>query len=271
MKSLSTDHVSPLGRTQLAKLVRDSGDVIQVEDAARLLAVQRTAVAKALARWTKQGWLRRVSQGTYVAASLDSMQSEHVLDDPWVLIPALYDPCYVGGRSAAEHWDLTEQIFNDIVVLTGRKLRERSQERHGITFTLKHIRPDQIFGTKSVWRGRSKIAVADIHRTIVDMLDEPSLGGGIQHVEDCLRVYLARTDRNDATLIGYADRVGNGAVFKRLGFLAERDPNGAALLEPCRARLSQGNAKLDTALECSRLVSRWKLLVPPSWLTKAAL
>ena len=31
-----------------------------------------------------------------------------------------------------------------------------------------------------------------------------------------------RTDRDDQKLIEYGDRLGNGAVFKRLGFLAEK-------------------------------------------------
>jgi predicted transcriptional regulator of viral defense system len=54
------------------------------------------------------------------------------------------------------------------------------------------------------------------------------------------------------------------AVFKRLGFLAEgRD--SAALSELCRARLTAGNAKLDPALACKRLISRWRLLIPPTW------
>lgn len=270
MEHVEAVHASPLGRAQLAKLVREASDVIHVADAARLLDADRTDVSKALARWTKQGWLRRVGHGAYVAASLDSIQNEHVLDDPWVLVPALFSPAYIGGRTAAEHWDMTEQIFNDTVVLTGRKLRERSQSRHGATFTLKHIAEDKIFGTKVIWRGHSKIAVSDIHRTIVDMLDDPAIGGGIQHVEDCVRAYLARPDRDDAALIAYADRLGNGAVFKRLGFLAERVDKGEALLALCRERLSQGNAKLDSALDCTRLVSRWKLLVPPLWLGEAA-
>ena len=53
------------------------------------------------------------------------------------------------------------------------------------------------------------------------MLDNPDLGAGIQHVADCLTTYFDRKDRDDDKLIAYADRLGNGAVFKRLGFLAE--------------------------------------------------
>ena len=101
------------------------------------------------------------------------------------------------------------------------------------------------------------------------MLDDPAIGGGIQHVSDCLSAYLKRFDRDDARLFEYADRLANGAVFKRLGVLAETDANGAALLAPCQQRLTKGNAKLDPSLLCPRLITRWRLWVPTCWPTRA--
>jgi predicted transcriptional regulator of viral defense system len=256
----------PHGRVKLTAVVRAAGDIIHIDDAARALDLPRSEAAKLLARWASQAWLRRVGRGAYVAVPLDLLESELVLDDPWVLVPALFAPAYIGGWSAAEHWDLTEQIFRDIMVLTAQSVRQKTQHHHGADFVLKHIRKDKIFGAKSVWRGRTKIPVSDTHRTIIDMLDDPALGGGIQHVADCLHAYLHRGDRDEAKLIAYGDRLGNGAVFKRLGFLAERDPNGEALIVPCRERLTAGNAKLDPALICPRIVSKWRLCVPESWL-----
>ena len=61
------------------------------------------------------------------------------------------------------------------------------------------------------------------------MLNEPSLGGGIQHVSDCLNAYLRRSDRNETTLIEYAERLRNGAIFKRLGFLIEQREDASSL------------------------------------------
>ena len=87
---------------------------------------------------------------------------------------------------------------------------------------------------------------------------------------DCLSSYLRCADRNDDVLIGYAETLGNGAVFKRLGFLAEEHPDAAALAEACRVHLTNGNAKLDPSLECSRLISKWRLWVPPNWATGRA-
>ena len=270
MEYTGTESSLPSGRAQLARLIRAAGDVIRIEDAQRSLDLSREDAAKRLARWTKQGWLRRVGSGAYVPASLDSLNSQHVLDDPWVLVPALYGPAYIGGRTAAEHWDLTEQIFNDIVVFTARPIRDRQARHHGALFTLKRIKPENIFGTKCVWRHRTKVEVSDIHRTIVDMLDDPAVGGGIQHVSDCLRAYLVRSDRDDGALLRYGDRLGNGAVFKRLGFLVDGDERASSLASECITRLTKGNAKLDPAIKAKRLITKWRLWIPATWEKAAA-
>ena len=122
-----------------------------------------------------------------------------------------------------------------------------------------------MFGTKAVWRGNTRVLVSDIHRTIIDILDNPKLGGGIQHVSDCLAVYLKNPDRSDETLIEYAENLGNGAVMKRLGYLVDRLSDPSKLSISCRERMTAGNAKLDSALKCTRLISRWRLWVPPNW------
>ena len=257
----------PKGRRRLADVVRGASDIIRIADAERALGVSRSDAAKLLSRWTGQGWLRRVGPGLYAPVGLESLTSELILDDPWVLVPVLFEPAYVGGRTAAEYWDLTEQIFRDIVVMTARPVRERSQHHHGANFTLKRIQENRIFGTKTVWRGRTRIAVSDVHRTIIDMLDDVDVGAGIQHVADCLASYFSHRDRNVDKLIAHADRLGNGAVFKRLGYLAERGGLGVpTLVDACSKRLTQGNAKLDPGFPCRRLVSRWRLFVPESWM-----
>jgi len=258
----------PVGRRKLGAVIRSSGDLITTDDVVSALSVERPAASKLLSRWTEQGWLRRVGRGTYVAAPLDSLGSEHVLTDPWVLVPALYSPGYIGGRTAAEHWDLTEQLFRDIVVMTARPVRRSRELRHGTQFTLHHVPKAHLFATQTVWRGQSRVLVSNLHRTIIDILNTPAVGGGIQHVADCLDAYLRRPDRDDTLLIEYGDRLGNGAVFKRLGFLVERHASSSGLQEACLRRLTQGNAKLDPVLDCTRLVSRWRLWVPPTWLGK---
>ena len=261
----------PRGRAQLVEVLSTAGDVIHVNDVVIALNLDRISAAQRLSRWAQQGWLRRVGRGAYVAASMDTMGSDRVLDDPWVLVPALFAPAYIGGRTAAEHWNLTEQIFRDIFVMTAQAVREKRQERHGALFSLKHIDGRKIFGTSNVWRQRTRVPVSDVHRTIIDIFDKPAIGGGIQHVADCFASYLRRDDRDDEKLMEYAMGLGNGAVFKRLGFLAEQLPDGANLSRLCEGHLSGGHAKLDPVQEGTQVVSKWRLRVPEGWAHKVSL
>lgn len=111
----------PEGRARLAAVIKAAGPVVRIEDAQETLRISRTVAAKLLSRWASQGWLRRVGTGVYMPVQLELLDAEQVVEDPWILVPVLFDPAYVGGRTAAEHGDLTEQIFRDIVVYTKRR------------------------------------------------------------------------------------------------------------------------------------------------------
>jgi predicted transcriptional regulator of viral defense system len=253
------------GRDQLSAVVRTAGQLVTVDDAIRALNVDRTAAAKTLARWNRQGWLKRLRRGLYAPVPLAASRGDQVLEDAWTLVPELFEPGYVGGASAAHHWDLTEQLFRTVFVYTARPVRQRAQAIHDVSFSIRHVRKELIFGTHPLWRGRIKIQVSDLHRTLVDMLDDPSAGGGARQVSECVAAYFRRDDAASDRLITYADRVGNGAVFKRLGFLAERVGAPAAIAAACLERLTKGNARLDPSQTSPRLVRKWKLWVPASW------
>lgn len=231
----------------------------------KTLGVERRAATKLLARWQHQGWIRRVGRGIYAPVPLDALTTGQVLKDPWILMPALFSPGYIGGWTAAEHWDLTEQLFRSIFVFTAKPFRLKEQSVQGVSFTLHRVPETALFGLKPVWRGQMRVPVSDKHRTIVDLLAEPATGGGIRHAEHCLRNYLRSNEADAATLIAYGEKLGNGAFFKRLGFLVSQVPGNDALAEACRQRLTQGNAKLDPALPCRRLVKAWRLWVPRNW------
>ena len=255
----------PKGRMQLSQVLRGAGEVVSVDDVSGILSIERQAASKLLARWNDQGWVRRLRRGFYAPVPITALGQEQVLEDPWVIIPELFGPACIGGWSAAEHWGLTEQLFRSTCVFTSRLIREKEQTIEGIPFVLKHVRPEMLFAMRPVWRGTVKIDVSDPAKTIIDMLDDPAIGGGIRHVADCLTAYFERDDASGGELLTIADRLGNRAVFKRLGFLAERLPGQQELAAACRERLSQGTAKLDPSAPCPNMITRWRLWVPPSW------
>jgi len=253
-------------RKRLRNILIETQGTITVEQASQTLSLPLDKTARLLSRWTKQGWLRRVRRGLYVPVPLEAASPEIAIEDPWLIADSLFNPCYIGGWSAAEYWDLTEQIFNAIVVLTTTKPRKRKQAIAGINFFLKTVASDRLFGTKTVWRERIKVQVSDPGRTIIDLLDDPRLGGGIRPCYDIIVNYLNSDNKDLNLLLKYAERLGNGAVFKRMGYLIEGVlPEEKEFLAECLARIKKGKSKLDPALSAERLVTKWQLWVPNSW------
>ena len=254
-------------RARLALVLRGTKGTISVSEAAGLLDVPASIAAKMLSRWTQAGWLSRVRRGLYVPVSIESRTADVPLEDPWTIAARLYEPCYIGGWSAAEYWDLTEQIFRTVLVMTTRKPRQRKTKIKGTDFLLRTVSDKALFGLKPVWRGQVKVNLSDPARTVIDMLGEPKLGGGIRSATDMFVVYLKSEKKDLDLLVNYAEQLGNGAVFKRMGFLMEGLGYGdEAIVKRCREKLTTGYAKLDTSLPAERLVTRWRLWVPERWL-----
>lgn len=253
-------------RQRLSLLLRGTKGTVSVGDAAGILGLPRDAAAKLLARWAAKGWLSRVRRGLYVPVPLESRTADVPLEDAWPVAMRLFAPCYIGGWSAAEYWDLTEQIFRTVVVLTTQRPRERRPRIKGTDFLLRTVPEKSLFGLKSVWRGQTKVEVSDPSRTVLDFLNDPQLGGGIRSVTDIFKNYLGSDKKNLNLLLDYAKRLDNGAVFKRLGFLLELlATEDKAAIAGCQKNLTTGNVKLDPALPCPSLVTRWRLWVPKQW------
>jgi predicted transcriptional regulator of viral defense system len=255
----------PTSRARLATILRAAKEVVSVELVSKTLGIERGPAAKLLSRWAAQGWLRRIGAGLYVPVPLDLAGNEQIVTDPWVLVPTLFGQCYIGGWTAAHHWELTEQLFNETVVFTARRVTVKRVTAQGAVFLLHNATPKRFFGLKTLWRGSTKVSISDAARTLVDMLSAPETGAGIDHVAECLATFLSAKTGDRELLVRYAEQLGNGAVFKRLGFLAETKIGDKKLAEACRSRLTKGYARLDPAMAGASLVTSWRLWVPSRW------
>lgn len=255
--------LSATSREQLSRLLRDSPSVLTAGVAASTLGLTHAAAARKLAVWSRAGWLARIRRGAYVPVPIESASADIALEDPWSVAAVMYSPCYIGGWSAAEHWGLTEQIFGSLCVMTATRPRDRRPVLRKTRFELHTVSPSSFIGLKAVWRGSARVQVSDPVRTIIDMLADPALAGGVRHLIEMLETFLHDRPKEAAKLAGYASELGIGSVFKRLGYLLQRNhPGEVALIELCRKSLSAGYAKLDPALPADRLVTAWRLWVP---------
>ena len=248
-------------RKMVTSLHRGTSGPFTPSEAANLLNMNINRSRRFLAYLAENGWLTRIRRGLYSTISLDVVDPSRWKEDPWIIAAKVFTPFYIGGWSACEHWGLTEQIFKDTVVITGHKMRSRHIEIQGTPFIVKTVRDDKIFGTEVVWRGRTRIPVSDPARTMVDILDDPGIGGGIRHVTDILKSYLSHSKRNDSLLLEYIHKMGNKTVFKRLGYLLESiSASETNLLEECHKAISSGISLLDpTATRQGRIKRKWNL------------
>jgi predicted transcriptional regulator of viral defense system len=184
-------------------------------------------------------------------------------EDSWIVADALFSPCYIGGWSAAEHWELTDQIFNDIVVCTGLRPRCRHQTIKGINYLLTTVHQQDLWGLVSVWRRNVKISVSSPERTLADILDNPALGGGIKHAAEIVHAYFDGEHRNDTALVECLRKTMNRTVCKRLGFILEILKLNAPIVTTfCAGQISAGYSKLDPSIRTrGRLLRKWNLVV----------
>ncbi|MGS2722956.1 type IV toxin-antitoxin system AbiEi family antitoxin domain-containing protein [Porticoccus sp. GXU_MW_L64] len=249
---------------RLSILLRATSGSIRVDDAMRALNLDRSHAAKLLAGWHKQGVIRRVARGLYVPIQPSALGQTQVLDNPWVLVSELYEPGYVGGWSALEHWELTEQLFRSVCVLTNKRMAYGDRMHQGVNFFVKRIAENRLFGTKTVWVESKKVLISDPYKTILDIIDDPYLGAGLQHTLDCMMEFKKSYSGSEdlKRLLEYAIQIGSGALFKKLGFLAERLNFDSSFVTECSKRITTGYAQLEKTGKDRKLVTRWRLWVP---------
>lgn len=253
-------------RFQLSQVLKSNPSVITPQQAATALKISANQAAQLLAAWNQKGWLSRIKRGVYIPVSLQANNPEVMADEPWTLAKALFNPCYIGGWSAAEYWDLTEQVFNSTMVFTSRKVLQRNLKLKGVSFTLKTTKQDRFFGTTNVWLQNQKIEISDPTKTIVDAFNDPAVVGGIRMAVDMLDRYMNSENKNLDLVLQYATRIGNTAIFKRLGFIFESQyPQEITFIQTCHNSLKSGYSQLDPSTPAKNLVTAWKLWVTPTW------
>jgi len=183
-------------------------------------------------------------------------------EDALVVAAEVWSPCYFTGWTAAHHWALTEQVFRTTVLKTVERVRASPVHLLDHEYIVSHVSPDALaWGLKTEWVADTRLRFADPARTVVDILDAPRLGGGIRHGAEVLLSFL--DDHDWRQLADYGDHLGNRAVFKRLGYLAESLGIGDEdLVSACRERVSAGISALDPdGPPGGRRVMRWGLRV----------
>ena len=257
--------ISGKGRSELAAVLSQSARFLTPVYVASALGIDETAAARKLSLWSKSGWVRRVRRGLYIGVPVEAQNPSMWSDDALVVANEVWSPCYFSGWTAARHWALTEQVFRPTMVKTSKRIRTSKIEFLDHDYLVSHVDPTLMkWGLKNEWVDGVRLSFSDPARTVVELLDDPTIGGGIRHTAEILSTYL--DDNDPSKLVTYAERFDNRTVFKRLGYLLEAmHKDFPDVISTCHDNISEGFSKLDPGqTKNGRRIVRWRLFVNTS-------
>ena len=157
--------------------------------------------------------------------------------------------------SALHFHGLTEQVPHTTFVATTR--RRKAVTFREMYFQFVTIQPGAFFGYQRELLAELPVVVADRPKSILDSLNLPQYAGGISEVAKALQMALAEASVQMSVLLEYADRLHNGSLRSRLGYLLELLGQSTTGL-----KASSGPVKLDPQSPArGRFNRRWKIYV----------
>jgi predicted transcriptional regulator of viral defense system len=254
--------VSGDSRAELSFLLSRVPEVFDTNMARIILNQSNQVVSQKLANWTKSGYLSRIKRGTYVQIPMNVEDPRKWLGDEYVLALTLWPNSYFTGWTSANHWGLTEQVFRTLVLRTSDRVRAETSENLRSKFIVKHSKHLGLdWGIANEWRDGKRIAFADPARTIVEVLAQPGLGGGMRLVIEMVHSYL--DDFEISKLVSSAEKLGKGTVYKRLGYLLELvNYPDTHIIDFLATKITEGITLLDPAgPNTGERIMKWNLRI----------
>jgi predicted transcriptional regulator of viral defense system len=205
-----------------------------------------------LDRMVQNGLVARIEQGKYLLLGLTP---EKVLSNPLYIGCNLVTPSYISFWSALHFYGFTEQVPHTTFVATTRRKQEITF--HEMRFKFVTLKPEAFYGYLREMLADLPIVVADEPKAILDSLSLLQYTGGISEVAKALQNALSEGSLEMPVLIEYAQRLHNGSLNSRLGYLLEMLGQDASNLPA-----SSGPVKLDPRMPARGIFNRrWQLYV----------
>ena len=234
--------------------------IFRLDDVRNILGLSAVSARSFARKLIDRGVASRIKSGLFVLVPYEMGRESQYLGNPYVAAREIVrgEDYYLSHGTAMEiHGMVTQPQL--IVTITTLKTR-RPVAAQGARFRFVHCRQRNFFGLTDIWATKQeKVRVSDPERTIIDGLNRPGYCGGLTEVAKAL--WIKRQDLDTLKLVDYAERLGVGAVLRRLGYLLETYELGTPeILERLRGRLTSTSARLDPILPAGgRRLGRWRL------------
>ena len=254
--------------TLLSSLAEGGRNIFTVDDVVSTLDTTYGNAKVIVNRLVKKAWLMRLASGKYLILPLEAgvkpLWSEH----GFVIASSLVDPYYIGYGSALNYHGLTEFVSPAVYVVASKRVKSRTILSTRFRFIT--VTESKMFGSEEAVISGRRVKVSDVEKTVADCLDHPEYSGGLDEIAKS--IFFEHKIMDFKKVIGYAEKMGNRTIIKRLGYLLELF--GYEEYRPFfeGIMLSEGYSKLDPGLpRKGRINEKWKLLAnsevnPERWI-----
>ena len=229
-------------------------------DVCAITGLSAAAARNLVHKIQQRGLMTRLKPGLYNLVPFELGWATEHIDSPYLIARELAGaaPYFLSHGTAFElHRMVTQPNFTVYVSCTHRV---RPQTVGGYDFRFVHITAEQNFGVIKHWIDKEHcVMISDIERTIIDGLRHPIYIGGITEVAKGM--WMKRDELKIQQLVDYAQRLGVGAVARRLGYLLELySLADVSTLATLRNMLTATYQRLDPMLPSEgSFISRWRL------------
>ncbi|MBN2251101.1 MAG: hypothetical protein JW724_03390 [Candidatus Altiarchaeota archaeon] len=249
MNKSSKRSISPVEYGLMERLQQSGMSSFTAGDAASLMGWDKGKAYKVCSRLKGKG-LVKAFNGRYALVSICGDY------DVYSVASNLVWPSYISFWTALSYYKYTEQLPSTIFVATTRQKKDLRLENGTIKFV--RIAGSRFFG----YRKTDDTIIAEKEKALVDSLLLPRYAGGIAEAGKCLKNAWEEVDKE--TLVGYALKMKNKTLLKRLGYLIEKNKLtiDAKLLDKLERNIGRGYSKLDPTLGGKGgYDNKWKLMV----------
>ena len=220
-----------------------------------------------LRHYVDAGHILRVRRGVFLTVPPGTAPGSLQVD-PYLLAGKMTSDSVLAYHTALEFHGRAYSTYNNFVFLTTSSRRPsdfRGNHFQGVSFP-KPLREKhtELFGVETADRSGLDLRVTSLERTLVDVLDRPSISGGWEEIWRSLEsVEYLDLDQ----VVEYALLLDNSTTTAKVGFYLEHHRDALMVEDPYLLQLQQHSPHSPHYMErnarkSGRLVSRWNLVVP---------
>jgi predicted transcriptional regulator of viral defense system len=256
----TTKTLGPQAAHLITTLYDEDRVTFRLKDIERILGLNDVSARSFIRKLVDRGVVTRLKPGLFILVPFELGKETEYAGNPLVLARELANgnDYYLSHGTAMEIHGMVTQPQFVIHVATPKKTR--TIHVMGTEFRFIPCKSEWLFGLINHWvTKQEKVVVSDLERTAIDGLRQPNHCGGVSEVGK--GIWMRREAIHVNRLIGYALKLGVGAVIRRLGYIMELYEIGSqADRKILLQHLSDTYVRLDPTLPAEgKFIRKWRL------------